>query len=63
MKIRIDRTLCAGHARCASIAPDLFLLGEDGYIAIESLDARPEDEARARRAAKACPERAIHIES
>lgn len=63
MKIRIDKTLCAGHARCAATAPDLFPLGEDGYIASDGFDVKPDDEERAQRAARACPERAIRVET
>lgn len=62
MKIVVDRTACAGHARCAATAPDLFPLGEDGYLALEELEVKAGDEPRARRAALACPERAIRIE-
>jgi ferredoxin len=62
MKIRINRSKCVGHARCAAVAPDLFLLDSDGYIAITEIDSVPEDQkALATRAARACPERVIEI--
>ncbi len=61
MKISIDKTNCVGHARCAAIAPDLFLLDAEGCIAITGLDVPEGQEALARRAAKACPERVISI--
>jgi ferredoxin len=61
MKIRIDKARCVGHARCAAIAPDLYILDDDGYIAIEEIDVPPGQEAIARRAARACPERIITV--
>jgi ferredoxin len=61
MKIAIDKANCVGHARCAAIAPELFLLDSEGYIAIEGFDVPEGQEALARRAAKACPERVISV--
>ena len=62
MKIRINKAACVGHARCAAVAPDIYLLNEDGYIAEEEIDVPPGKEAIARRGARACPERIITIE-
>ena len=31
MKIRVDRSRCSGHARCAATAPDLYAIDDDGY--------------------------------
>ena len=61
MKVIIDKPRCAGHARCASVAPDLFELDEDGYIASEGFDVPEGQEAIAGRGARACPERIITI--
>ena len=62
MKIRIDKARCAGNARCAAVAPAMFPLDEDGYIAIEEVIVPKGQEALARRAARACPERIIFVE-
>jgi len=62
MKIRIKKTACVGHARCAAVAPDLFVLDDDGYIAQEEFEVPPGKEDLARRGARACPERIITIE-
>lgn len=62
MKIRINKAACVGHARCAAVAPDIYSLNEDGYIAEEEIDVPPGQEAIARRGARACPERIITIE-
>jgi ferredoxin len=62
MKIVINRAACSGHARCFSIAPKLFQLDDDGYIAVDSFVVAPGDEALAQRGAFACPERALAVE-
>lgn len=62
MKIRINKAACVGHARCAAIAPELFVLNDDGYIAVTEIDVPPGQEALARRGARACPERIIVVE-
>jgi ferredoxin len=62
MKIRINKSACVGHARCAAVAPDIFPLDDDGYIAVEELDVPAGQEALARRGARACPERIITVE-
>jgi ferredoxin len=61
MKIIIDRANCVGHARCAAIAPDLYVLDAEGYIAIDGFDVPEGQEALAQRGARACPERVIKV--
>ena len=63
MKILVNRSLCSGHARCASVAPDLFRLTDDGYIDVDTFEVLPADEERASRAARSCPERALKVAS
>jgi ferredoxin len=62
MKIRIDKAACAGNARCAAVAPELFPLDENGYIGVTEIDVPPGQETLARRGARACPERIIVVE-
>jgi ferredoxin len=62
MRIRIDRSLCTGHGRCFSLAPEVFDCDEEGFSRLR-LEAIPHDlEAAARRGAGGCPERAIATE-
>ena len=61
MKIVIDRANCVGHARCAAIAPELYLLDAEGYISIDGFDVPDGQEALAQRGARACPERVIKV--
>ena len=62
MKIRIEKAGCVGNARCAAVAPDIYKLDDDGYIAVEEIDVPEGQEALARRGARACPERIIIVE-
>jgi ferredoxin len=62
MKIRIEKSKCAGNARCAAVAPELFPLDDEGYIAVEEVAVPPGMEALARKGARACPERVIIVE-
>jgi len=61
LRVRIEKAQCTGNARCNAVAPHLFPLDDDGYIAIEGFEVAPGDEVMARRGAKACPERIISI--
>lgn len=61
MKIKADNRLCSGHARCASVAPEIFTLTDDGYIGFSEKDVPADQAALARRGVRACPERALSI--
>ena len=61
MKIVINKEHCAGHARCNAVAGALFPLDEAGYIATLGFTVPVGQEAPARRAARACPERIIAV--
>ena len=62
VKIHIEKAKCVGNARCAAIAPGLYALDDDGYIASEGFVVPAGEEALARRGARACPERIIHVQ-
>ena len=62
MRIIIDRARCQGHARCATVAGELYMLDDDGYISSDGFDVPPGMEVLAKRGAKACPEHAITVE-
>jgi ferredoxin len=61
MKVIVNRSACVGHARCHHVAPELFALDDDGYIASTSFEVPAGQEALARRGVCACPERALSI--
>lgn len=62
MKIHVDKAACAGHARCAALAPDIYPLDDDGFIAVEEIVVQPGQENLARRGARAGPERILIVE-
>ena len=59
MKVTIDTSKCAGHARCNAVAPEVYALDDDGYALPFDGEVPPELEAATREGAEACPERAI----
>jgi ferredoxin len=61
MKVLVNTKACSGHARCVAVAPDVFVLNSDGYNETAEATVRPGCEAQARRALRACPERAISL--
>ena len=61
MRVIVDTAKCAGHARCAAVAPNIYRLNDDGYNVTPVLAVPPSQEAEARRGARACPERVILI--
>jgi ferredoxin len=60
----VDIALCAGHGRCAAVAPDVYEVDEDEGINAK-LDRYVEVpgglEAQAKAGAWACPDAAIRI--
>jgi ferredoxin len=44
------------------VAPEIYPLNDEGYIAVEEIEVAPGQEALARRGARACPERIITVE-
>jgi ferredoxin len=61
MKVVVDHGRCQGHAMCFNNTPELFELDDDGYNRMQPFNVSPDDEAKAKRAARLCPERAINI--
>ena len=61
MKIIVNTSGCVGHARCHHVAPELFVLDDNGYIATTTFEVPAGQEALARRGARACPERALTV--
>ena len=62
VRIRVVVALCMGHARCASVSPDVYVLDDEGYnrTAEKIVGAQARDDALA--GARACPERVISVE-
>jgi ferredoxin len=61
MRVVVDTSMCTGHGRCYSLAPDVFASDEEGFSVVKVDDVPPELEAQARTAEASCPERAITL--
>lgn len=61
MKVEVDVTRCCGHARCATVAADLFVLNDIGYLDTPVITIPEGEEALATRGVRACPERCLKI--
>lgn len=62
MRLRLDKSACAGHALCNGIDEDLFPLDDAGYSLVEERELAPSEIDIAQRAAQACPEAALMLE-
>jgi ferredoxin len=46
MKVKVDSSMCQGHALCAAVSERLFPLDEEGYSSLtEWTEVAAEDEA------------------
>lgn len=59
MKIEVDSKRCELHGQCVFVAPELFRI--DGDTLIFETDVPEHLKAKARTAAKACPQLAIKL--
>jgi|TARA_B110000503_G_scaffold131042_1_gene205103 ferredoxin len=62
MKVKVDVKKCVGHARCAASAPEVYELDDNGFNVTAERQVHIGQEQKARRGARACPERIITIE-
>lgn len=64
MKIIVDGAKCQGNARCWAQDKDMFELDDEGYLPTQTITVpdTPEKQLAARRAVRACPERALTLE-
>ena len=64
MRVWIDPDLCQGHARCASLVPELFDIDDEGYGFVRpGCEHVPESDLQALLAVDNCPEQAIKLEA
>jgi ferredoxin len=61
VKVTINTSQCAGHARCNAVAPEVYELDEGGYVLPIDGEIPAEREVAARQGAETCPERAITL--
>lgn len=56
-----DKSICQGHGRCEAMAPEVYVLDDNGYLAGAEIEVPPGLEDAARLGAASCPEEAITI--
>lgn len=61
MKIAVEIERCCGHARCAAVAPEIFVLNGVGYLETPLIEVPAGSEALAQRGLRACPERCMSV--
>ena len=61
MRAICDTGLCQGHGRCQAMAPEVYKLDDNGYLATEVIEVPAGLEEQARLGAESCPEQAIKI--
>lgn len=61
MKITVEVERCCGHARCAAVAPEIFVLNDVGYLDTPLIVVAAGSEALAQRGLRACPERCMSV--
>jgi ferredoxin len=62
MKVRLERSKCAGHAQCYAADPNLFPIDDDGYSILQEHTVAPGDEEATREGVARCPEVALILE-
>jgi ferredoxin len=62
VRIRVVVERCVGHARCAAVAPEVYVLDDEGYNRTAEKIVGAEQRDSAIRGMKACPERIITAE-
>ena len=56
-----DKSICQGHGRCEAMAPEVYVLDDNGYLEAAEIEVPPGLEDAARLGAASCPEEAITI--
>jgi ferredoxin len=61
-RLRVDPVACDAHGLCAELVPELIRLDEWGYPMLDPGVVPPGLVDWAKRAAAACPTRALHLD-
>jgi ferredoxin len=62
LRLRVDPVACDAFGYCAELLPERFTLDEWGYPMVDDTPVHGELAVLARRAATACPRRAVRLE-
>lgn len=61
MRLKVHPALCEGHGLCRRWAPGVYVLDDDGHLALRRLAVPAELEAEAELGAAVCPAHAITV--
>jgi ferredoxin len=61
-RLLLDRSLCRGHGRCYTLAPEVFDRGDDGHAVLKVTDVPDALLALAESGVDNCPEMALTLE-
>ena len=62
LRLRVDPVACDAHGYCAELLPERVTLDEWGYPMVDGTPVEGDLVGLARRAAAACPRRALSLE-
>jgi ferredoxin len=61
VRVEVDLDKCTGHGICESIAEDVFEVGDDGIVLIDSNERPESDRGRMQQAVTQCPAAALRL--
>jgi ferredoxin len=61
MKIKVDHSLCEGHAKCMETVPEVFEVRDDDRSYVKLAEVPEAYRARVERAVRICPRQALSI--
>lgn len=62
LRFALDSTLCSGHGRCYTLAPQWFDADDIGYTVVKDQPIAADERDRMEEIVAACPEGALSIE-
>jgi ferredoxin len=62
-RVIVERSRCCGYGLCAALCPEVYKLGDDGIVFLESELVPAEFLEAAREGAAACPAEALRVEA
>jgi ferredoxin len=57
----VDRSRCCGYGLCVQVCPEVFKVGADGLVYLDSDIVPPGLEEEATQAAESCPAEALRV--
>jgi ferredoxin len=61
MRVVVDVELCEGNAVCASVAPEVFVVGDDDLAQVKTEPVPETSRAKVETAVRRCPRQALTL--